>query len=184
MGFCHPTAIVTKAAASLPRYPSRGAGELRGLWPGPDLASSRCWGLTQEGWQKQPGSTSLSWLTFRNLAQGCLLRASKYLEAQAPDDLNVLCQFTFLHSLICSISVDLSSILLPLTMPCGISGASQAELRGAGRACHAATRGQASPVTCSLTPRVLLRECGADTTIRLVGRHRYPPTICFLLSAT
>lgn len=34
------------------------------------------------------------------LAQGCLLHTSKYLQAQAPDDLNMLCQSTSLCSLI------------------------------------------------------------------------------------
>lgn len=101
------------------------------------------------------------------LAQGCLLHASKYLQAQAPDDLNMLCQSASLHSLIHSESVDLSPVLLPLTMPCGIRGVSQAELRGAGTAHHAAACRQALPVACSLTPRVLLWECEAiryDTT--------------------
>lgn len=95
------------------------------------------------------------------LAQGCLLHASKYLQAEAPDDLNMLCQFTSLYSLIHSESVDLSPVLLPLTMPYGIRGVSQAELRGAGTAHHAAACRQALPVTCSLTPRVLLWECEA-----------------------
>lgn len=46
-------------------------------------------------------------------------------------------------------------------MPCGIRGVSQAELRGAGTAHHAAACRQALPVACSLTPRVRLQECGA-----------------------
>lgn len=74
------------------------------------------------------------------------------------------CQSTSLHSLIHSESVDLSSVLLPLTVPCGIRGVSQAELRGAGTA---ACRQEALPVACGLTPRVLLWECEAipyDTT--------------------
>lgn len=95
------------------------------------------------------------------LAQGCLLHASKYLQVQAPGDVNTLCQSASLHSLIHSESVDLSSILLPWPMPYGISGVSQAELRGAGKAHHAAACSPAFSVTSCLTPQVLLQECEA-----------------------
>lgn len=101
------------------------------------------------------------------LAQGCLLHAGKYLQAKAPDDLNMLCQSTSLHSLIHSESVNLSPILLPSTVPCRIRGVSQAELRGAGTAHCAVACKQTLPVACSLTPQVLLWECEAvryDTT--------------------
>lgn len=95
------------------------------------------------------------------LAQGCLLHASKYLQVQAPGDVNTLCQSASLHSPIHSESVDLSSILLPWPMPYGISGVSQAELRGAGKAHHAAACSPAFSVTSCLTPQVLLQECEA-----------------------
>lgn len=95
------------------------------------------------------------------LAQRCLLHASKYLQGQAPDDLNMPCQSSALHGLIHSESVDLSPILLPLTMPCGVRAVSQAELRGAGTSHHAAACRQTLPVTHSLTPQVLLWECEA-----------------------
>lgn len=53
------------------------------------------------------------------LAQGYLLHSSKYLQAQAPDDLNTLRKFTSLCSRTHSQSVTPSPVLLPWPVPAG-----------------------------------------------------------------
>lgn len=72
-------------------------------------------------WRLQALHTSHSWVTFKQSTHGtgtgCLLHTSKYLQAQAPDDLNTLHQLASRCSQTHSQGVGPSPLLLPLPMP-------------------------------------------------------------------
>lgn len=103
-----------------------------------DSHPSQCAHLQEVAWwlpagsaehvQPQPGVCRLTtpptagWplnKTHMVLAQGYLLHASKYLQAQAPDGLNALCQFPSLCSRTHSQGVVPSPLLSPLAVPAG-----------------------------------------------------------------
>lgn len=138
------------------------------------LASSRLGRAhAAPAWRLQALHTSHSWVTFRQSTHGagtgCLLHTSKYLQAQAPDDLNALRQLTSLCSQTCSQGAGPSPVLSHPCL-CLDQGCFPSSTKGSRHSTSHWSCGQALPVHAVWKPECPDVRPSCD---QLVGRHKY-----------